>query len=354
MTRVKNALALLSFLILVAPAGALDLLRLVGEGGSVEATVAPQRGAELTSLRTRFREQWIELLWRANDFSATDGWSGRAPILWPAVGRNFALGVKPNDEAVGTSWKLGANLLPMPIHGFARNLPWDLMESAANRAVLRLRDSPQTREFYPFGFTFDIEYRVFEGHVEIEHTIRAAADNTQPMPFSIGNHITFRVPFVAGSEPLTMTFSTPSTVEYLKGPGSIPNGETRPRSMAIPIALGDLDAFPSSVSLGGYAEEPWARLTDPAGLSVTLRHRASSLPQEPFVMFNLWGNPREGYFSPEPWIGIQNSLNLDGGTIRLDPGTNWTWLLFIEITTGNHSDPPVCRSNHRQAHVNCV
>jgi galactose mutarotase-like enzyme len=71
-------------------------------------------------------------------------------------------------------------------------------------------------------------------------------------------------------------------------------------------------------------------------------------------MFNLWGNPREGYFSPEPWIGIQNSLNLDGGTIRLDPGANWTWLLFIEIATGNHSDPPVCRSNHREAHVNCV
>lgn len=325
-------LTLLLLLSLSLPSAASQLLRLAAEGDRIDATVAPQRGAELTSLRAKFRGRWIELLWRANDFTETTGWTGRAPILWPAVGRNFAPRVKPNDEAIGTSWKLGGHLFPMPIHGFARGLPWDLIESAASRTLLRLRDSPQTREFYPFGFTFDIEYRLLENRLEVEHTIRSAADNPQPMPFSIGNHITFRVPFVPGSDPLAMTFSSPSTIEYLKGTGSIPNGEQRPRSLSDPVPLRDLDAFPSAISLGGYSGEPWARLTDPAGLTVTLRHRASSLPQQPFVMFNLWGNPHDGYFSPEPWIGIQNSLNLEGGTIRLDPAAEWTWLLTIEIT----------------------
>jgi galactose mutarotase-like enzyme len=57
--------------------------------------------------------------------------------------------------------------------------------------------------------------------------------------------------------------------------------------------------------------------------SVTLRHKAASLPDEPFLLFNVWGDAKNGYFSPEPWVGIQNSLNLAGGTIRLAPGGQW-------------------------------
>ncbi len=72
-------------------------------------------------------------------------------------------------------------------------------------------------------------------------------------------------------------------------------------------------------------------MTDPAGLSVTLRHKATSLPEEPFLLFNLWGDAKNGHFSPEPWVGIQNSLNLEGRAIRLVPGARWVWELSVEI-----------------------
>ena len=57
--------------------------------GGLRATIVPQRGAELASLQVRHRGGWVELLHRALDFSPTDEWQGRAPLLWPAVGRNF-------------------------------------------------------------------------------------------------------------------------------------------------------------------------------------------------------------------------------------------------------------------------
>ncbi len=315
----------------VACAADVRLLTIRDEAGLMEAAIAPERGAELTSLKVRFGGEWIELLWRANDFSEVKGWTGRAPLLWPAVGRNFAPGVKANEEAIGTSWKLAEKLLPMPIHGFARDHVWEVVSQSADRVLLRWKDSERTREFYPFGFTFDIEYRATAGGLAMTHTITAAADNARPMPFSIGNHITFRVPFVAG-DPLAMTFETPSTREYLKREGSVPSGETRARSLAKPVTLGALDAFPSAISLGGYEGEPWARLTDPAGLAVTLRHKATSLPDEPFLLFNVWGDAKNSYFSPEPWVGIQNSLNLEGGAIRLVPGARWVWELWVEIS----------------------
>jgi len=39
---------------------------------------------------------------------------------------------------------------------------------------------------------------------------------------------------------------------------------------------------------------------------------------------------KEGFFSPEPWIGTQNSLNSGAGLVWLEPGVDWHWT--IEIT----------------------
>ncbi len=42
--------------------------------------------------------------------------------------------------------------------------------------------------------------------------------------------------------------------------------------------------------------------------------------------------PRPGNFAPEPFFGVQNSLNSGKGLVRLAPGKAWKWKL--ELSTG--------------------
>lgn len=125
-----------------------------------------------------------------------------------------------------------------------------------------------------------------------------------------------------------MTFTSPSTVEYLKK-DRIPTGESRARQFADPIRIGTLEPN-EAVSLGGYRGDPWMLLRDPAGLAIRIWHHATSTPPAPVVQFNIWGDPAAGYFSPEPWIGLQNAHNSRQGLTFLKPGERWEWNLRIQ------------------------
>jgi len=60
-----------------------------------------------------------------------------------------------------------------------------------------------------------------------------------------------------------------------------------------------------------------------------LSHTASQIPEPPVVLFNLWGDAGDGFFSPEPWVGLQNSLVLGQGLVRLEPGEAFDWTVRI-------------------------
>jgi hypothetical protein len=52
------------------------------------------------------------------------------------------------------------------------------------------------------------------------------------------------------------------------------------------------------------------------------------LPQ-PLVQFNIYGGPKQGYLSPEPWFGLQNSLNVKKGLVTIGPGGAWDWVVEL-------------------------
>jgi len=310
-----------------------ELVVLRDRVAGLEAAIAPTEGGELSSFRVRRAGRWIETLYRARDYSPDEGWRGKAPLLWPATGRNVPAGEKPPAEGADFAYVCRGRRYAIPIHGFARAMEWKLKSSRAAHtgagAVVFITDTPETRRRYPFGFRLTADYRLSDGKLLILYTVAASPGNREEMFFSIGNHITFRVPFLEGSDPLQMRFQTPSTVEYLKVPPGVPTGEQRPASYARPTPL---SAFPrrSAVSLGGYKDGVYMVLRDPQGLAIRLTQRASSLPPPPLVRFNIWGDPAAGFFSPEPWVGLQNSLNLQQGLVRLPPGETWTWTVELQ------------------------
>ena len=308
------------------------LLVLRDNQAGIEAAVAPAAGGELCSLRVRHNAEWIETIARARDYSETSGWRGKAPLLWPATGRNIPKGADRGGQNFTYEWK--GRMLPMPLHGFVRDMEWTEESHSFGELgaelILSAGDTPQTRAMYPFGFRLLTAYRLADGVLIIAYTVRADAENGEPMPFSIGNHITFRAPLLEGTKPEEMLMETPSSVEYIKADPGIPTGETKPCSLAKPVKLAAL-THGTAISLGGYQGEVFMRYADPQGLAIRLSHRAASLPEPPVILFNLWGDPAAGMWSPEPWVGLQNSLNLRQGLVWLPPGESWEWTLRLEV-----------------------
>ena len=273
----------------------------------LEAAVAPSEGGELTSLRARFHHLPIELLYRARDYGCAPGFRGKAPLLWPGAGAQCC-------------------------DGFAKDLPWTEAGHSTGpkgaRVVVELRDSELTRVTYPFGFVVRAVYELAEGRLRIAYTVSAAGGNPAPMPFSMANRMAFRLPFLDGTDPDAMRFQTPNTRQMLRTPAGALSGEQVDRSFATPTRLGDFDAT-QTLPLAGYEGTPFARLTDPQGLSLRISHHASAPLPEPFVQFNVSGGPREGFLCLAPWFGMENSLNSRHALVMLSPGCDFHWTLEL-------------------------
>ena len=300
----------------------------------VEAAVAPSQGGELSSYRVKLKGDWTEFLYHARDYSEGPGFKGKGPLLWPAVGAQYPVGTVPETSCGPGPYQVAGKTYTMPCHGFARTLPWKEIKRSADatgaRVTVELRESKTTLAAYPFAFQLTATYELAGGHLTIDYLVNSAASNTSEMIFSIGNHIAFKLPFVKGSDPAKMTLETPSTVQRLRNAKGVLSGEEKPRSFQTPEALGSFDAR-VAIPLSGYRSQPYARLVDPQGVSLRLTQQASSTLPEPLVRFNLFGGPSTGYFCPEPIFGIQNSLNLGQGAVRLQPGKNWKWRLELQV-----------------------
>lgn len=310
-----------------------------------EAAIAPSEGGELSSYRVKFKSQWIELLYHARDYSPGPGFKGKAPLLWPAIGQQYLLRTSPksscNDEGF---YQLDGKTYSMPCHGFARSLPWKEIQRSANSngasVTLELRDSDRTHPLYPFAFQLDATYELANGHLTIHYTVVSGHSNTRPMIFSIGNHIAFNLPLIKSTDPAVMTLETPSTTQLLRDSHGLINGQLAPRSFNVPTRLSDFDST-TAIPLAGYKSQPFAILSDPQGLSIRISQQASTTLPEPLVRFALYGGPKTGYLSIEPWFGVQNSLNTHQGLVKLAPGKSWTWQVEVEADIPVLNLPPL-------------
>jgi galactose mutarotase-like enzyme len=307
---------------------AAELIRLRGPQSRLSAYVAPALGGALVGLELQRQDGPLELLHRGRDFSPTSDWDGKAPILWPATGRTYLAGGEETQPPPGWSWS--GRDYAMPLHGFARDLPWRVVRRSRTSALLSLSDSEQTRRIFPFGFRLTTEYRINGGTLSIRQRVRADRGNIGAMPFSIGNHITFRVPLTPRGDARRVMISTPATRQLPLDTWGRPTGEV----VELPFTEHPVPSLPtrSALSLGGYApERTWVRLTDPAGLTVTVSHREDRRPEGTPVLFNLWGDAGAGFFSPEPWVGKQNALATGDGVLTLKPGEQWSWTITVLV-----------------------
>jgi galactose mutarotase-like enzyme len=211
-------------------------------------------------------------------------------------------------------------------------MPWELEGCAAeaDSAWVRcaLRSSPATWRMYPFAFALTATCTLAGGSILLRYEA-VAGRNGGKMPFAIGNHVSFRMPFTRAGRFEDCTIRTPATKRHFLSEMNLLSGKSERVDLRRPTPLARTE-FLDAV-LGGYRRgDAWFELADPASLTMRVSHaeqRAGGpfLAAERNILFVLWGSREHRYFCPEPWIGRPNALNSTDGRVALAPGARFAW-----------------------------
>jgi len=270
-------------------------------------------GAELTHLRDA---EGRELMTDADPAY----WTGHAPILFPIVGR-----------LNGDVLRIDGADYPMKQHGFARRMPFAVVEQAPDRAVFRLADCEETRAAYPFAFALDLTYRIEGATLHIGASIANRGD--RPMPASFGWHPAFAWPLPYG-EPreahhILFDADEPDSLRQIV-PGGLIGATPRPSPLDGRIlALRD-DLFTDDALIWDPVRSRRVTYGAPVGAQLDI-----AFPDT--TKLGIWTKPGAHFICIEPWHGIADPEGFTGefrdkpGVFEIAPGASWTCALDVTL-----------------------
>jgi galactose mutarotase-like enzyme len=242
----------------------------------ITARVKPH-GAELCSLRDGAGR---EFLWPGGE-----AWPRQAPILFPIVGRL-------KDDTL----RLDGARYPMGGHGFARDLPFVLVERSEAACRFQASDSAATRAVYPFSFLLDAAYAARDATLDIAFTVTNTG--AAPLPFSIGAHPGFAwpLPGAGAKDTHSLTFEKPES-------GTV----HRPNAEGLLRPAGRYPAEGRTLELSDALFEGGALVLLPAA-SRSVRFSAPGAPGlevawDGFEELGVWMKPVAPFLCIEPWAG---------------------------------------------------
>jgi len=252
--------------------------------------VAPM-GAEMQYLRTATGD---DLLWDGD----AAFWTGRAPVLFPIVGR-----------AVDDMVAVGTHKGPMPQHGFARRNTFELEAQTPTMCRHILRQSEATRAVFPFDFDLRVAHQLDGSTLTV--SVRISNEGDTQMPFGFGFHPAFRWPLPnAGDAAHHVTLAGGGTPD-MRG---LNDGLLEPAPIAGPFAAGDLVLTDGIFANGA--------LVFPNGTDA-LRYGPREGPSLSFTFQNLpdlalWRPLGAPFVCIEPWHGTASYVG-DGPEIAARP-----------------------------------
>lgn len=293
------------------------MLSCVGEtitSGSLTATIAHQ-GAELQSLKDADGNEYM-----------SDGdpayWSGRAPLLFPIVGRL-------SEDRL----RLGDANHTMLKHGFARKSHFSLIDQSENAVRFRLSDSTETRAQYPFAFELDAHFRIEDTTLQMTVTVRNMGD--ADLPFSFGYHPAFAWPLPGGGargdhhicfeadEPAALCRLTP---DGLIQPDLVPT-PVRGNQMILADAMFEQDAL------------IWKSLASRRLCYGVTGHTSLDIAFPDTDWLGIWTKPGASFVCIEPWAGSADPDGYRGdfadkpGVMRLAPEQERRFRMDVTLVT---------------------
>lgn len=271
--------------------------------GQLSAAINPF-GAELSSLCDA---EGRELMTDADPAF----WKGRAPILFPIVGRL-------NDDLL---WIDGESYR-MEKHGFGRRSIFDPVEVEDSSALFRMTDNSETMAQFPFHFLLEIGFAIDAATLTM--TARIGNGDDRPMPVSFGWHPAFAWPLPYGApranHRILFEQDEPGQLKALDEAGLIAADRATPvdgRTLRLADALFEDDAL----------------IWDPV-TSRSLRYGPPTGPRLDIAFpdterLGIWTKPGAQYVCIEPWHGIADPVGFVGdfrekpGVFEIGPGDSW-------------------------------
>lgn len=263
---------------------------------SATVTIEPKRGA----IATRFDVGADHVLFMDVETlrDPTKNVRGGIPVLFPTPGK------LARDE-----WAHAGRRGSMKQHGFARNLPWVVVESRSNAAVLAMSSNDATRAQYPWDFDFAMTFTLRGSSLRLDQQVTNRS--ATPMPFGVGFHPYFWVPDADKKHARITTAAKQAFDNVTK--------------QTIPLT-GPIDLTQKEVDLHlldhGSTE---STLVFPGG---TVRLRGSA----EYTHWVVWTLAGRDFVCLEPWTCPGDALNTGDRLIVLPPSESRALSLEIDFT----------------------
>lgn len=270
-------------------------------------------GAELSHLRDA---EGRELMTDADPAF----WSGRAPLLFPIVGR-----------LVDDRYRVDGKEYPLPQHGFARRQPFELIEHAADRALFRLSDNEETRAVYPFAFTLDAAFTLQGATLATDITVTNSGDRDMPASFGFHPAFAWPLPFDRPRADHRILFEKAEPADLsaiILGGWIAPDSWPSPldgRELILTDALFERDAL-----VWDSLESQSLRYDGGEGPGLEIGF--AGMPK-----LGIWTKPGARYVCIEPWHGIADRQGFAGeiwdkpGILRFAPGESRTFSMQVTL-----------------------
>jgi galactose mutarotase-like enzyme len=268
-------------------------------GGS-KAWVSPGHGARI--LRWDAGD-WTVIGWpEGADWSRPQKARGGDPVLFPFIARSY------HEGRLGF-WKGPDGVVrPAPMHGFARDSAFSVVDGGEDFVVMRLEANDTTRAVYPFEFRFEVEIRL--GGDSLESVFRVANTGNKPLPWSAGHHFYFHIP-------------ADSREEWEL---ELPCREWGAQD----FASGEIQTRPAESDRGVISDPAWIDRfhVGPELDRVRLRNSVDGRSiafedgsQEPWRCVTTWTEgPASDFFCVEPWSALPNAAANGIGLRTTAPG----------------------------------
>ena len=163
-----------------------------------EAEICPERGANLISLtRPELNMRSLRTPGSLEDFTQSNPYLWGVPVLLPP---NRISGAKFEFEGREYVFPMNEPAIGNFIHGMLHETALPCVEQSASHAEF-LFHATRERPYMTFPHAFTLRIR-FELREDGMHQIIAVVnDSEQNMPFALGFHTTFGLPFVEGGRP---------------------------------------------------------------------------------------------------------------------------------------------------------
>ncbi|MEP7348405.1 MAG: aldose 1-epimerase family protein [Sphingorhabdus sp.] len=248
-------------------------------------------------------------------------WRGRAPLLFPIVGRL-------NEDKL----RLGDAVYPMKQHGFARKSDFALIEASESEALFRLSDTAETRAQYPFAFELDVCFQLNETTLHKRVIVRNTGN--EGLPFSFGYHPAFAWPLPFGgarsAHQVSFGQDEPASLCRVTSYGTIGSEQVPTPIVGNRLPLAD-DLFANDALVWRDLNSRSVTYGAPGFPTLDI-----TFPDTPWL--GIWTNPGAAFVCVEPWAGMADPEGYQGdfadkpGIMKLAPGEERSFRMDVTLT----------------------